>query len=100
MTVRQKILKAVYPVIMGVSNLFGSNNQVARNDNGKKPQESFYDLEVLGNTGSVIRFSEFAGKKVLLVENDGNNGAVFNIKFNGKWVVASLPGGGVGTFIW
>ena len=64
MTVRQKILKAVYPVIMGVGNLFGSNNQVARNDNGKKPQESFYDLEVLGNTGSVIRFSESRSRSI------------------------------------
>ena len=99
MTVRQKILKAVYPVIMGVSNLFGSNNQVARNDNGKKPQESFYDLEVLGNTGSVIRFSEFAGKKVLLVNTASECGYTDQYaeleklyqQYQGKLIILGFP---------
>ena len=54
---------------------------------------------ISGNLQTVA-FKTPSGKKVLIVENDGNNGSVFNIKFNGKWVVASLPAGGVGTFIW
>jgi glucosylceramidase len=37
---------------------------------------------------------------VLIVENDGANSEIFNIKYNGKWIIASLPGGGVGTFVW
>ncbi len=40
------------------------------------------------------------GKKVLVVENDGSSGAAFNIRYNDKWVVTSLPAGGVGTYIW
>jgi glutathione peroxidase len=67
MTVRQKILKSVYPIIMGVNNLLGNNNQVAENVKAVKPLKSFYDLESLANDSSVIHFSAFAGKKVLLV---------------------------------
>lgn len=40
------------------------------------------------------------GKKVLVVENDGTNSEIFNIKFNGKWITTSLDGGAVGTYIW
>jgi glucosylceramidase len=40
------------------------------------------------------------GKKVLIVENDGNAKQTFNIKFNGQWVTSTLPGGAVATFIW
>jgi hypothetical protein len=30
------------------------------------------------------------GKRILVVENDGNVAEIFNIKFNDKWVVVSL----------
>jgi len=40
------------------------------------------------------------GKRVLIVENDGNNFENFNIKFNRKWITSSLDGGSVGTYIW
>lgn len=47
-----------------------------------------------------VAFKTPSGKKILIAENDGPNSIVFNIKFNGKWVIASLPAGGVGTYIW
>ena len=47
-----------------------------------------------------VTFKTPAGKKVLIVENDGNSAGSFNIKYNGKWVVVSLDAGSVGTFIW
>ncbi|HEX4373340.1 MAG TPA: glycoside hydrolase family 30 beta sandwich domain-containing protein, partial [Puia sp.] len=49
------------------------------------------------NTVAVITPS---GKKVLIVENDDQAQAAFNIRFNGKWVTATLPDGAVGTFVW
>jgi glucosylceramidase len=49
------------------------------------------------NTAAVITPS---GKKVLIVENDDQAQAAFNIRFNGKWVTATLPDGAVGTFVW
>ena len=47
-----------------------------------------------------VAFKTPGGKKVLIVENDGNSTAIFNIKYNGKWSVASLESGSVGTFVW
>ncbi|WP_244248492.1 glycoside hydrolase family 30 protein [Flavobacterium foetidum] len=41
-----------------------------------------------------------SGSKVLIVENDGSDLQMFNIKFNGKWVTTSLEGGSVGTYTW
>ena len=46
-----------------------------------------------------VAFKTPAGKIVVLVENDGANTALFNIKFNGKWFTTSLEGGSVGTYI-
>ena len=47
-----------------------------------------------------VAFKTPAGKKVLIVENDGASIEIFNIKFNGKWVTTSLEGGSVGTYVW
>jgi glucosylceramidase len=47
-----------------------------------------------------VAFKTPAGKKVLIVENDGANATLFNIKQNGKWVVCSLDGGSVATYVW
>ena len=53
-------------------------------------------------TGSLqnVAFKTPAGKKVLIVENDDASSATFNIKFNGKWVVATLEAGAVATYVW
>jgi glucosylceramidase len=45
-------------------------------------------------------FKTPAGKKVLIVVNDGSSSLQFNIKQNGKWVTTYLDGGAVGTYIW
>lgn len=57
------------------------------------------ESNVAGNLNNVA-FKTPSGKKVLIVENDGSNVEIFNIKYNGKWVVASLEAGAVGTFVW
>jgi glucosylceramidase len=49
---------------------------------------------------NTVAFKTPLGKKVLIVENDGNASEIFNIKYNGKWVVTSLDGGSVATYIW
>lgn len=53
-------------------------------------------------TGSLhnVAFKTPAGKKVLLVVNDSDVAALFNIKHNGKWITTSLEGGSVGTYVW
>lgn len=52
------------------------------------------------STINTVAFKTPAGKKVLIVENDGTADAPFNIKFNNKWTTTTLPAGGVGTYIW
>lgn len=49
---------------------------------------------------SNVAFKTPDGKKVLIVENDGNAAELFNIKYNGKWITTSLESGSVGTYIW
>jgi glucosylceramidase len=51
-----------------------------------------------GNINNVA-FKTPTGKKVLVVEN-GSSTATFNIRYDGKWVVTSLPAGAAGTYIW
>jgi glucosylceramidase len=54
---------------------------------------------ITGNLNTAA-FKTPSGGKVLIVENDGANFELFNIRHNGKWVSMSLPGGAVGTFTW
>jgi glucosylceramidase len=39
-------------------------------------------------------------KKVLIVENDDQAPDALNIRFNGKWVTATVPAGSVCTYVW
>ncbi len=54
---------------------------------------------ISGNLSNVA-FKTPAGKKVLIVENDGGTTETFNIKFKGKWITTSLETGSVGTYVW
>ena len=54
---------------------------------------------ITGNLQNVA-FQTPAGKKILVVENDGATSASFNIRFNNKWVNTALSAGAVGTYIW
>ncbi len=49
---------------------------------------------------NTVAFVTSAGKKVLVVENDGNHSQEFNIRFNGQWAVTSLEAGSVATYVW
>ena len=73
MTIRQRVLKAVYPAFMWFTKLRGKN--VTRLSNEKiQPPVSFYSLKALGNNGSEVDFSQFKGKKVLLVNTASDCG--------------------------
>ncbi|MFP5439336.1 MAG: glycoside hydrolase family 30 protein [Bacteroidia bacterium] len=54
---------------------------------------------ITGNLNNVA-FKTPQGKYVLIVENDGITSATFTIRHNGQWVAATLPAGGVGTYVW
>ncbi len=48
---------------------------------------------------STVAFKTPAGKKVLIVINDGGAQG-FNIRYKGKWVFTSLAAGAAATFVW
>ncbi len=54
------------------------------------------------NVGSLqtVAFLKADGGKVLIVLNNSNGPQSFNIKFNGKWLSTTLPGGSAGTYVW
>jgi glutathione peroxidase len=70
MTVRQKILKAVYPAIMWLS---GKKSETLTNTN-TAPSVSFYSLKPIANNGAVFDFLQLKGKKVLLVNTASDCG--------------------------
>lgn len=72
MTTRQKILKAVYPIVMWFSKR-GNNSKVASNKTAIPPQ-SFYTLTINAVDGSPFDFSRLKGKKVLLVNTASDCG--------------------------
>lgn len=73
MTLRQKILKFVYPVSMAFRSL-RIGKKILRNENYIEPSTSFYELSLELNDGKIIPLKKYKGKKVLLVNTASNCG--------------------------
>jgi glutathione peroxidase len=73
MTLRQKVLKAIYPAWMWYAKLRGKNVTELRNEQ-KQPPVSFYTLKGMLNNGTVFEFSSLKGKKVMLVNTASDCG--------------------------
>lgn len=71
MTMRQKVLKSLYPLIAWLQRKSGS---VLKNDKKSKPQASFYSLNATLNNGKALSFESLRGKKVLLVNTASDCG--------------------------
>jgi len=74
MTYRQKVLKAVYPAWMWITKLTGKNTKKMNNESAKTPFQSFYDLSATQIDGKEIKFADFKGKKLLLVNTASDCG--------------------------
>ena len=72
MTVRQKILKAVYPILMIFSDK--KNRAKPSQVNTAVFSTSFYSLKTVTNQGTIFDFSQLKGKKVLLVNTASDCG--------------------------
>jgi glutathione peroxidase len=72
MTSRQKILKALYPILAGITKLTGKNHKKLQSTT--MANTSFYDLQITLNNGKPYAFSELKGKKVMLVNTASNCG--------------------------
>src|SRR5260221_5952719 len=73
MTVRQKILKAIYPVFTWLAKASGKNNEELSNDT-VKPVVPFYMLKGTLNNGKELNFDSLKGKKILLVNTASDCG--------------------------
>jgi glutathione peroxidase len=73
MTLRQKVLKAVYPALMWYTKLRGKNVTELKNEQ-KQPPVSFYTLKGTLNNGTVFDFSSLRGKKIMLVNTASDCG--------------------------
>jgi len=73
MTTRQKILKAVYPALIWLTNKTGQKSSVHSNP-GVPPLVSFYSLTALGIDGKKLDLNDYRGKKILLVNTASDCG--------------------------
>lgn len=70
---KQKVLRIMYPLIRKIGKK-GKNGTVLINEHKTVPVLSFYDLKVVLNNGNTQDFTEFKGKKVILVNTASNCG--------------------------
>jgi glutathione peroxidase len=95
---KQKVLKALYPVIMRLSKS-SNKGKVLKNKQLAATPKSFYDLASLLNNGKQLPFAELKGKQVLLVNTASNCGftnqyqelQALSEQFAGKLVVLGFP---------
>jgi glutathione peroxidase len=73
MTIRQKVLKAVYPALMWYTKIRGKNVTELKNEQ-KQPPVSFYSLKGTLNNGDTLDFATLKGKKIMLVNTASDCG--------------------------
>jgi glutathione peroxidase len=73
MTMRQKILKTIYPVFAWLAKAGGRNGKELSNES-VKPVVSIYSLKGTLNDGGELNFDSLKGKKILLVNTASDCG--------------------------
>lgn len=99
MTIRQKIMQAVYPLILSITKLMGKNTKVLTNSKPVAPPSSFYHLSIQQNNGQSLSMEQFKGKKVMLVNTASDCGYTPQYKelqklyeaYNDKLVIIGFP---------
>lgn len=74
MNIRQKFLKAVYPILIAWGKLTGRKSTALSNTKEAHPMQSFYTLSLQLNNGKELKLDSARGKKVLLVNTASNCG--------------------------
>ena len=74
MTVKQRLLKIVYPLWIAFTKLMGRNTKVFTNSKNVQPAESIYSLQVPLSNGNTLPLEAYKGKKIMLVNTASNCG--------------------------
>jgi glutathione peroxidase len=74
MTIRQRVLKTVYPAFTWWNKITGKNSKVFTNETELAPVQSLYDLSITLNNGEMVPLSKYKGKKMMLVNTASNCG--------------------------
>jgi glutathione peroxidase len=99
MTLRQSVLKAVYPLLVAKQKLLPGKTSIQENREMTKPSSSFYSLKAKTGKGEEILFESFKGKKVLIVNTASDCGytaqyeelqQLYN-QLNEKFVILAFP---------
>jgi len=62
MTLRQRVLKAVYPAFTWLNKITGKNSKVFTNESPASPPQSLYNLSIALNNGDSIPLSNYKEK--------------------------------------
>ncbi|HSZ24939.1 MAG TPA: glutathione peroxidase [Cytophagaceae bacterium] len=74
LTTRQKITKALYPIIMFLQKNNSAKGKILLNTTNIKPHYSFYNITAIANNGTEISMRDFKGKKIMVVNVASNCG--------------------------
>src|SRR6185436_7438596 len=74
MTIRQRVLKAVYPAFTWIGRITGRRSKSFTNGAPKLPPQSLYSLSIALNNGDLIPLSTYKGKKILFVNTASDCG--------------------------
>lgn len=74
MTLKQKILKLIYPLIILGSKLKNTGNKILANKNNATPLTSVYDVSFKLNNGNTTNLSLYKNKKILIVNTASDCG--------------------------
>ena len=105
METKQKVMKFLYPAIMGITKLVKKNADVLANTKKKEPVVPFYSLKFNTTDGKEVSFEQFKGKKVVLVNVASFCGYTSQYddleklyeKNNGKLMVLGFPANDFGA---
>jgi len=74
MSIRQSILKFVYPALLWISKMTGRKSSVLKNEEAIKPNQSLYNYAVDLNNGKRLELSQLKGKKIMLINTASDCG--------------------------
>lgn len=67
MTIRQKFLKLIYPLIIKANKRSNMNTKILENKNNAKPYTAVYNIPFQLNSGKTVNLSYYNNKKILII---------------------------------